>query len=95
MQGPIRHHSNLRAASTEVDTHACRVISLFVHLYVCVHMYIVADPLPCGKISRAAFYWDKLAGRVYFRISLKRGKTHCGKFEEGANPNPKGGATSY
>ena len=29
--------------------------------------------------------------RVYFRISLKRGQTHCGKFQEGANPNPKGG----
>ena len=28
--------------------------------------------------------------RVYFKISLKRGKTHCGKFQEGANPNPKG-----
>ena len=57
MQGPIRHHSNLRAASTEVDTHACGVISLFVHLYVCVYTYIhvVADPLPCGKISRAIF----------------------------------------
>ena len=29
--------------------------------------------------------------RVYFRISLKRERTHCGKFQEGANPNPKGG----
>ena len=31
----------------------------------------------------------------YFRISLKRGQTHRGKFQEGANPNPKGGATPH
>ena len=29
--------------------------------------------------------------RVYFRISLKRGQMHCGKFQEGSNPNSKGG----
>ena len=28
----------------------------------------------------------------YFRISLKRGQTHRGKFQEGAKPNPKGGS---
>ena len=28
---------------------------------------------------------------AYFRFSLKRGQTNCGKFQEGANPNPKGG----
>ena len=33
----------------------------------------------------------KIYCRVYFRISLKRGQTHCGEFQEGANPNPKGG----
>ena len=33
--------------------------------------------------------------RVDFRISLKRGQKHCGKFQEGTNPNPKGGATPY
>ena len=33
--------------------------------------------------------------RVYFRISLKRERTHCGKFQEGANPNPKGGGGNY
>ena len=28
--------------------------------------------------------------RVYFRILLKRGHTHSGRFQEGANPNPIG-----
>ena len=31
------------------------------------------------------------SARIYFRISLKSGQMHCGKFQEGANPNPKGG----
>ena len=35
------------------------------------------------------------SNRVYFRISLKRGQMHCCKFQEEANPNPKGGAIPY
>ena len=34
------------------------IISLFVHTYdahVHTYMYIAGDPLPCGKISSAAF----------------------------------------
>ena len=40
------------------------IISLFVCTYnVCAHVHIAIDPLPWGKILRAAFivYWDELA----------------------------------
>ena len=31
----------------------------------------------------------------HFRISLKRGQMHSGKFQEGTNPNPKGGGGNH
>ena len=57
--------------------------------------YLIDEADDVGKGANATIsflhYYLQTHGRVYFRISLKRGQTHCGKFQEGANPNPKGG----
>ena len=49
---------NSRAASTEINKHATfdnPHCSPFVHMNIaCTHMYIGINPLPGGKISRAA-----------------------------------------
>ena len=63
-----------RAASTKINTHVCtQLISLFVCTYNAhAHTYIAVDPLPCGKISRAAGF--RGAARFRGNMVLYHGK---------------------